>query len=57
MVNPSPGYSIQLRAHAPVRGTATQEIVTAITEVGAVVHGLDVDDSGYETVVQGAVRA
>ncbi|MDL9979493.1 NAD(P)-dependent malic enzyme [Microbacterium sp. ASV49] len=51
MANPSPGYSIQLRAQAPVRGTATKEIVTAITEAGALVHGLDVDDSGHETLV------
>ncbi|KHK97642.1 malate dehydrogenase [Microbacterium mangrovi] len=51
MANTSPGYSIQLRAEASVRGTATQEIVTTITEAGALVHGLTVDDSGHERLV------
>jgi malate dehydrogenase (oxaloacetate-decarboxylating) len=51
MANPSPGYSIQLRAEASVRGTATQEIVSTITETGALVHGLTVDDSGHERLV------
>ncbi len=51
MANPSPGYSIQLRVEASVRGTATSEIVTAIAEAGALVHGLTVDDSGHETLI------
>jgi malate dehydrogenase (oxaloacetate-decarboxylating) len=51
MANTSPGYSIQLRAEASVRGTALQEIVTAITEADALVHGLTVDDSGHERQV------
>ncbi|HWT34088.1 MAG TPA: NAD-dependent malic enzyme [Microbacterium sp.] len=51
MANTSPGYSIQLRAEASVRGTATSEIVTTITDAGALVHGLTVDDSGHERLV------
>jgi malate dehydrogenase (oxaloacetate-decarboxylating) len=51
MANPSPGHSIQLRAEASVRGTATSEIVTAITGAGALVHGLTVDDTRHERQV------
>jgi malate dehydrogenase (oxaloacetate-decarboxylating) len=51
MANPGPGYSIQLRVEASVRRMATSEIVAAITETGALVHGLTVDDTGHERLV------
>ncbi|GAA4348107.1 NAD-dependent malic enzyme [Microbacterium rhizosphaerae] len=34
-----------------MRGTATSEIVAAITETGALVHGLTVDDTGHERLI------
>ncbi|GAA5155193.1 NAD-dependent malic enzyme [Microbacterium pseudoresistens] len=51
MANPSPGYSIQLRAEVSAHVTATGELVAAVTEAGAVVTAVDVSESRHDRIM------